>query len=92
MLPSSSNKSLLEFIYCWLLFLKWFLFPLSRYLVEFVLPGDNILPRDDVSLDSGFSDEEVEDMEGRIFMKNFNFLVWLDRGKTLGKFRELTLF
>ncbi|CAH3018315.1 unnamed protein product, partial [Porites evermanni] len=35
-----------------------------RYLVEFVLPGDNVLPRDDVSLDSGFSDEEVEDMEG----------------------------
>ena len=55
-------------------------------MVEFVLPGDNVLPRDDVSLDSGFSDEEVEDMEGRIFMKNFSFLVWLDRGKTLGKF------
>ena len=45
-----------------------------------------------MSLDSGFSDEEVEDMEGRIFMKNFSLLVWLDRGKTLGKFRELTLF
>ena len=54
-------------------------------MVEFVLPGDNVLPRDDVSLDSGFSDEEVEDIEGRIFMKNFRFLVWLDRGKTLGK-------
>ena len=50
-------------------------------MVEFVLPGDNVLPRDDVSLDSGFSDEEVEDMEGRIFMKNFSLLVWLDRGK-----------
>ena len=45
-----------------------------------------------MSLDSGFSDEEVEDMEGRIFMKNFSFLVWLDCGKTLGKFRERTLF
>ena len=69
-----------------------FLFPLSRYLVEFVLPDDNVLPRDDVSLDSGFSDEEVEDMEGRIFMKNFSFLVWLDRRRTLGIFREPALF
>jgi len=31
-----------------------------RYLVEFVLPGDNVLARDDISLDSGFSDEEME--------------------------------
>jgi len=33
---------------------------LCRYLVEFVLPGDNVLARDDISLDSGFSDEEME--------------------------------
>ena len=40
-------------------------FLVCRYLVEFVLPGDNVLPRDDISLDSGFSDEEMEvDMEG----------------------------
>ncbi|XP_067050666.1 protein mono-ADP-ribosyltransferase PARP4-like isoform X2 [Acropora muricata] len=31
-----------------------------RYLVEFVLPDDKVIPRDDVSLDSGFSDEEME--------------------------------
>ncbi|KAL9969636.1 hypothetical protein ACROYT_G021872 [Oculina patagonica] len=31
-----------------------------RYLVEFVLPGDQVLPRDDISIDSGFSDEEME--------------------------------
>ena len=31
-----------------------------RYLVEFVLPGDTVLPRDDISLDSGFSDDEEE--------------------------------
>ena len=93
MSPSFSNISL-----HWNLFivgryvLNGFFSRFLRYLVEFVLPGDNVLPRDDVSLDSGFSDEDVEDMEGRIFMKNFSFLVWLDRGKTLGKFRELTLF
>ncbi|KAJ7391391.1 Protein mono-ADP-ribosyltransferase parp4 [Desmophyllum pertusum] len=33
-----------------------------RYLVEFVLPGDKVLPRDDISLDSGFSDYEIEDV------------------------------
>lgn len=38
---------------------------LRRYLVEFVLPGDQVLPRDDISIDSGFSDEEMEvDSEG----------------------------
>ena len=44
-----------------------------RYLVEFVLPDDKVIPRDDVSLDSGFSDEEMEvDEEGtvEIFMMN----------------------
>ncbi|XP_015756071.1 PREDICTED: poly [ADP-ribose] polymerase 4-like [Acropora digitifera] len=30
------------------------------YLVEFVLLDDKVIPRDDVSLDSGFSDEEME--------------------------------
>ena len=46
---------------------------LLRYLVEFVLPDDKVIPRDDVSLDSGFSDEEMEvDEEGtvEIFMMN----------------------
>ena len=38
-----------------------------RYLVEFVLPDDKVIPRDDVSLDSGFSDEEMEvDEEGTV--------------------------
>ena len=30
--------------------------------MEFVLPGDKVLPRDDISLDSGFSDYEIEDV------------------------------
>lgn len=33
---------------------------LCRYLVEFVLPGDQVLSSDDISIDSGFSDEEME--------------------------------
>ena len=41
------------------------LYLLCRYLVEFVLPGDEAIARDDISLDSGFSDEEMElDTEG----------------------------
>ena len=30
-----------------------------RYLVEFSLPDDKILPRDDISLDSGFLDDDT---------------------------------
>ena len=36
------------------------MYVVCRYLVEFVLPGDVLLPRDDISLDSGFSDDDVE--------------------------------
>lgn len=47
------------------LLLKIYFVFLHRYLVEFVLPGDQVLPRDDISIDSGFSDEEMEaDSEG----------------------------
>lgn len=44
-----------------------------RYLVEFVLPDDKVIPRDDVSLDSGFSDEEMEvDEEGTVEIFRMN--------------------
>jgi len=41
--------------------------------VEFVLPGDTVLPRDDISLDSGFSDDEMEVVSEGIRILNQKF-------------------
>ena len=46
-----------------------------RYLVEFVLPGDTVLPRDDISLDSGFSDDEGEVVSKGIHSINQKFML-----------------
>lgn len=54
-----------------LLLVRWFLnesdlfYLFCRYLVEFVLFGDEVIVRDDIFFDSGFLDEEMElDIEG----------------------------